>query len=176
MTLQVGLLEAGIAVAVLAGACGATWFAADAHYSKQLSSLEGQFEAAAKAQRAAVDAKIAKDQDTAKEVDSEAQQQISSMASVIADLSMRSAARSHSGALCATSSGAPVARVQSDRSAAPASSGSPAAPPAAAPAAAAVSAPGIDLGALSDALEIGVESVKAELLWRQYARETGQAK
>lgn len=176
MTLQVGLLEAGIAAAVLAGACGATWFGAAAYYSKELSSLEGQLLAAASAQKAAVDAQIATDQAAAKEVDNEAQQQIGSMASVIIDLSMRNAAGSRTAALCASPASAAIAHGQPDRSSATASSGPTATPSAAAPSPPAISTPSIDLGALSDALELGVESVKAELLWRQYARQTGQAK
>lgn len=176
MTLQVGLLEAGIAAAVLAGVCGATWFAADAHYSQALASLEGQLEGAAKAQKTAVDAQIATDQAAAKEIDGEAQQQIGSMASVISDLSVRVASGGRTVSLCTTAASTLIAHVQPDRPAATASPGPPANPAAAAPGVAPVSPAGVDLGSLTDAIELGVESVKAELLWREYARRTGQAK
>lgn len=176
MNLQIGLLEAGIALAILVGSCAATWFAADAHYSQAMSNLQGQLEGAAQAQKKAVDEQITKDGQAARQVDDEAKSQIGSMSAVIADLSVRNAHPGGSGRLCAPAASAPVPHSQPDRSAAPGGSIAPAGSAAASAPAPAVSAPSVDLGALNDALELGKESIKAELLWRQWARETGAAK
>lgn len=176
MKLEIGLLEVGIALAILIGACVATWFAADAHYSKAMSNLQGQLDEAARLQQRAVAEQIAKDGQAAKAVDDEAKSQIGSMSAVIADLSVRNAHPGGTGRLCAAAPGPAVPRVQSDRSAAPGGSIAPAGPPAASAGPPAVSTPGIDLGALGDALELGKESIQAELLWREYARKTGQVK
>lgn len=176
MNLQIGLLEAGIALAILIGSCLATWFAADAHYSQAMSNLQGQLDGAAKAQTHAVAEQIAKDGQAAKVVDDEAKSQIGSMSAVIADLSLRNAHPSGTGRLCAAAPSPPVPRVQPDRSAAAGGPNPPAGPPTASPNAPEVSAPGIDLGAIADGLELGAESIKAELFWREYARKTGQVK
>ena len=175
MKLEIGLLEAGIALAILIGSCIATWFAADAHYSKTLSNLQGQLDGAAQTQQRVVAEQIAKDGQAAKAVDDEAKSQIGSMSAVIADLSVRNAHPSGTGRLCAAGQGPQVPDRQSARPAAPGGSNSPAGPPAASTPAPAVSAPGIDLGALGDALELGSQSIKAELLWREWARKTGHA-
>ena len=176
MKLEIGLLEASIALAILIGSCVATWFAADAHYSRAFSSLEGQLDEAARLQQRAVAEQIAKDGQAAKAVDDEAKSQIGSMSAVIADLSLRNAHPGGTGRLCAGAPGPAVPRPQPDRPAAAGGSGTPSGPAAASAPAPAVSAPGIDLGALGDALELGKESIKAELLWREYARKTGQVK
>lgn len=179
MNLQIGLLEVGIALAVLAGGCGITWFAADAHYSQALSSLEGQLEGAAAAQKAAVNAQIKMDQDAAKEVDNEAKQQIGSMADTISYLSTLSMRKPAGGSTITVRPAAPgpaIACVQPDRPAI--ATGDRPVPEPAKPASepVAASAATIPADVLDGVLTVGQDALKAELLYREYLRRTGQVK
>lgn len=186
-TLEVTGLKIGIAVVVLAGACGVTWFSADAHYSRALSDLEGQLKGAAAARQTALDEQAKKDADFAKGIDDEAKQQIGSMASVIADLSTRNATvsvqrsggQSNRAALPGRiASSVPrdcpaVADVQPDRR--PATASNPAIPASQKPTADAATAC-IDSAVLAGILDVGTEALKAELYFRTFERGTGQAK
>ena len=179
MSLQTDAVEIGISVVVIAAACSVTWFAADAHYSKQLASFKGQIEGAAAAQKAAVTAQIKIDQDAAKEVDDATKQQIGSMAETISDLSLRlqHAASSGTRTVRPAPAGPAVACVKPDRSAA-AAGGGPVREPEK-PVAAAGSEPenaAISADILDGVLTVGIDALKAELLWRQYVRQTGQTK
>lgn len=180
-TLEVTGLKIGIAAAVLAGACAATWFAADSHYSQALSSLEGQLRGAAAAQKTAVDAQIATDQAAAKEVNDAAQTQIGNMAGTISDLSNRlqHAAGSHTITVRPAAPGPTVACVQPDRPAAAASSGpvpEPAKPTAGTAGSTQTDVAAIPADVLDGVLLVGIDALKAELLWREYVRKTGQVK
>jgi hypothetical protein len=164
--IQTLALKIGLALAI--GACGATWFAADAHYSKQYAALKAGYEQAAKDQKAVVDKTIAENTAVTEDINGKAQQ-ISSMGTVLGDLSVRLDAANHRPVrLCPAAAGAirpyldPIgpAITASDRPAP------------------AVAEPdiGIARGVVSGALEVGIDALKAELFWREYARRTGQAK
>jgi hypothetical protein len=165
------LLEAGISIAVLLGVAGVTWFAADAHYSQALASLEGQLKGAATAQAEAVAKQKQQDAEAAKEIDNEAQNQIGTMAGTIGDLSQRLWLQEHSPrrtiTLCPSTPSAARSSPEPERPATPASPGP---------------APGpqntvtvLDPAIVSDAIDLGIDAIKAELFWRSYARKTGQA-
>jgi hypothetical protein len=169
-TIEITALKISVAVAVLIGACAATWFKADAHYSQALSSLEGQLKGASEAQQKAVDKQKADDAAVTKDINEQAQQQIGSMAGTISALLLRKPAGSGAISVCTSSPSAARAPVQPERPAAAASPGPPAIP--ARPSIEAA----IDPGTLTDSLTVGIDAIKAELLWRDYARRTGQTK
>jgi hypothetical protein len=171
-TIELTLMKIGIAAAVLIGACVATWFAADAHYSQALSNLEGQLKGAAEVQQKAVDKQRADDAAAAKDIDDQAKTQIGSMAATISDLSVR---LQHAGGHTITVRPAPacpaVAAVQPDRPAV-ATGDRPVpepAKPAPQPAVATIPADVLD-----GTLGVGIDALKAELLWRQWVRQTRQ--
>jgi hypothetical protein len=187
-TIEITELKIGIAIAILAGACGATWFGADAYYSKALNNLEGQLKGANKVQKDELKTQAAKDTETTKGIDDEAQQQIGSMASVIADLSTRNAAISvqlaRSQADGAKVPGRIAASVPADCSTVinAQSNGSgtttgdrPVSKDAGSVGAAAESAK-LDAAVLDGILVTGQDALKAELLFRQFERGVGQAK
>jgi hypothetical protein len=170
--IQTLLLKIGIVAAVLIGACTATWFGADAHYSRQYEALKSSYEQAAKDQQAKVNQTIADNKAAAKAVNDEAQEQIGSMAATIGDLSLR--LQHNAGSRTVTVRAAPpcptIAAVQPDRPAAAASTGTPAeaAGPSDHPEAI------IDAGILTGVLDVSIDALRAELLWRQWVRETRQ--
>ena len=166
--IQTLALKVGLALAIVAGACGATWFAADSHYSQQYAALKAGYEQASRDQKAQVDRTIAENAAAAKDIDAQAQQQIGSMARTIADLSVRSAASRIAVRVCPAPASAPVAAVQSDRPAAAASNP--------APAAAAGPDIGIARDTLAGALDVGLDALRADVLFREYLRRTGQVK
>ncbi len=166
--LQTLALKIGIALAIVAGACGATWFAADSHYSQQYAALKAGYEQASRDQKAQVDRTIAENAAAAKDIDVQAQQQIGSMAGTITSLLMRKPAGGSAITVCATAPSAPVAAVQSDRPAAAASNP--------APAAAAGPDIGIARDTLAGALDVGLDALRADVLFREYLRRTGQVK
>lgn len=181
------LLKVGIAAAVCIAIAGTTWGFADAHYSQALSNLEGQLKGAAKARQDALDEQAKKDAATTKGIDDEAKQQIGSMASVIADLSSRNAAislqrprgQSNGAALPGrVASSVPrdcpaVSDVQPERRSAAASDTAIPAPEK--PTSDAATAC-LDRAVLDGTLDVGIDAMKAELLFRQFERGTGQAK
>jgi hypothetical protein len=170
--IQTLLLKIGIVAAVLIGACAATWFGADAHYSRQYEVLKSSYEQAAKDQQAKVNQTIADNQAAAKAVNDEAQEQIGSMAATIGDLSVR--LQHNAGSRTVTVRAAPscptVAAVQPERPAAPASPGP--APETAGPSDHPEAI--IDAGILTGVLDVSIDALRAELLWRQWVRETRQ--
>ncbi len=165
--IQMLALKIGLALAIVAGACGATWFAADSHYSNQYAALKAGYEQASRDQKAQVDRTIADNQAAAKAVNDEASQQIGSMARTIADLSVRASApgsRAITVRACPTST--PVATVQPDRSAVAASPG-----PAAESAKPVAT---VDPAILSGIIDVSIDAIRAELLWRQWVKSTRQ--
>jgi len=161
------LLKLGATAAVLAGVCTATWFAADAHYSQALSSLEGQLKGAADAQNLMVEQQKQRDAAVAKDIDNEAKAQIGSMAGTIGDLSKRLWVQEHTShvSLC-PSTGAANPRPEPERPGPPASPGAAGEPPR--------TAAILDPAIMSDAIDLGIDAIRAELFWRAYARRTGQ--
>jgi hypothetical protein len=165
------LLKIGLALAIIAGSCGATWFAADAHYSSQYTALKAGYEQASRDQTLHVAQTIASNAQASKEINDQAQTQIGSMAAVIGDLSKRLQQRSGTG---------PISLCPAATSPASAAAVSPGRTVTASPDAVAVpekrvdQAAAIDPNILGDALETGIAALKAEILWRQYIRRTGQ--
>jgi hypothetical protein len=170
--IQTLALKIALVAAVLVGTGAATWGFADAHYSRQYEALKSSYEQAAKDQQAKVNQTIADNKAAAKAVNDEAQAQIGSMAATIGDLSIR--LQHNAGGRTVTVRSAPscppVAAVQPERSAAPASSGPPAeaAGPSDHPEAI------IDAGILTGVLDVSIDALRAELLWRKWVRETRQ--
>jgi hypothetical protein len=166
--MQTLALKIGLAFAIMAGACGATWGLADAFYSRQYAALVASYEQAAKDQKAQVDKTVADNQAAAKAVDDEAKSQIGSMASVITTLSVRNAAGRNAVHLCPAPASAPIADAKPERPADTAGDR---------PAAIAAEPDiGIARDTVTGALTVGIDALKAELLFREYVRKTGQAK
>jgi hypothetical protein len=161
------LVKLELVAAVLVCAVGITWFAADAHYSQALASLEGQLKGAAKVQEAAVEAQKQRDAAATKDIDDKANAQIGSMADTIAGL-LRESARGRTIALCPAPAGSVRPYLDPVGPAIAAGPGRPAEP--ARPTQDAAIAPAI----LGKVLDTGIDALKAELLWREYARRTGQ--
>lgn len=168
--IQTLALKIGLALAIVAGACGATWFAADAHYSDQYAALKAGYEQAARDQKAQVDKTVADNQAAAKAVDDEANQQISGMAGTITSLLMRKPAGGSAVTVRACTAG--TVRPYLDP-VGPATTASPR--PAPEPAGSGVEA-AIAPAILTNVLDVALDALKAELLWREYARKTGQAR
>jgi len=165
--IQTLALKIGLALAIVVGACGATWFAADARYSRQYAALKAGYEQASKDQKAVVDKTIADNQAAAKDIDGKAEQ-IEGMAAVISDLSVRVGTGHSSVRMCAPAAG--TVRPYLDPIGPAVTAGD-------RPAAAAAEPDiGIARGIVSGALEVGIDALKAELFWREYARRTGQTK
>jgi hypothetical protein len=170
--IQTLLLKIGIVAAVLVGACAATWFGADAHYSRQYQALKSSYEQAARDQQAKVDQTIADNQAAAKAVNDEAQQQIGTMATTISDLSVRLQhnAGSRTVTVRTTPSCPTIATVEPDRSTVTASPG----PATAAPGPGEQPEVSIDASILTGVLDVSIDALKAELLWRKWVRDTRQ--
>jgi hypothetical protein len=171
--IQTLALKIGIALAILAGACGATWFASAAHYEQQYTALKSSYEQAARDQQLHVAETIASNQLAAKDIDEKAKVQIGSMAATISDLSVRlqhSSAGRGAIAMCAATAGPAHADAI-----APGRAIAPSADAAAVPAQPALQA-AIDPDVLADALDTGIEALRAELLFRQWAKRVGAAK
>jgi len=167
--IQAIALKLGLGAAILAAVVAGTWGAADAHYSRQYAALKASYEAAAAIQKEQVDRTIADNQAAAEAVNVAAQQQIGSMASVMADLSVRLKSGGGASRLCPAPTSTVSAGIQPDRPAAAASDRRPAGNPGSSQSIA------IDAGALGASLEVGIDALRAELLWREYARRTKQA-
>src|SRR6266403_3709749 len=160
------VLKIALALAIVGGACGATWFAADARYSRQYAALRGAYEQASRDQKAVVERTIADNQAAAKAVNDEAKQQIGDMSRVIADLSVRSTAGGHALRVCAAPAGTVRPYLDPIGPAVTAGPGRAAEPARAAPDAA------ITPAILWNVLDVGIDALKAELLWREWVRQT----
>jgi hypothetical protein len=154
------------AAALIAAVAGTTWFAADAHYTKQYTSLKSQYEQAAKDAKAERDATIAANKAAAERINNEAQEQIASMAAAIGDLSVRVNAGHGTIRVCPAPQGAAGAAQPPVGSTAAGSAGAVAGPQSTDLA--------IDGAILNDTLDAAIAAITAELQWRDYARSTGQ--
>lgn len=161
-------IELAAAIAILAGSCLASWFASEAHYARALSSLEGQLEGAGKAQQKAVKATEDHDAEVTKGVNDAAKVQIAGMDSDIAALRLRLESGAGAVRVCPSAPGSLQPYVQPDGPGLAAGDRQPAA----------AAGPDIEIGIARDtvvgALDIGIGSLKAQQLWRRYARGTGQ--
>lgn len=161
-------MEAVTAIAILLGACVATWFAADAYYSHQYEALKASIIQQAKDSQKIEDDRARENETVSKEIDREARIQISDMAVVMADLSLRlKAANSRSLKVCTAPAGTVRPYLDPIGPAAPGTDRLPRKPIEA--------TVGLSSGELKDILTIGIDSLKTELFWRDYARRTGQA-
>lgn len=154
----------------IAAACGITWFAADAHYSKALSSLEGQLKGAGAAQQKAVKATEDHDAEVTKGVNDAAKLQIAGMDSDIAALRLRLESGAGAVRVCPPAPGSLQPYVQPDGPGVAAGDRQSTVP----------GRPDVEVAIARDtlvsSLGIGIDALRAELLWRTYARGTGQVK
>lgn len=167
-TLELWLLRVVIVLTLAAGEAAAVWFAADAHYSRAYVALQADYQQATKDQAAEAAATLSRYAAASQEVNDEAQKQLAGMAATLADLRLRApAAGQPTVSLCtAQGPGRPP-----DAAVGPAAAGSPGGAPSAAGSGIELA---IDAGALGDTLDVAIDALSAELLWRQYARQTGQ--
>lgn len=163
------LAKLAVYAGVLSTCIVGTWFSADAYFSQEYEALKASVIQKAKDDQKAEDDRARANETVSKEVYSEAQSQIGDMATVMADLSVR--LKSHPSPLhsCPVTPGSLQPYVQP---------GGPQAPVAREPASGAAGpAPdvGVDRDTLKSVLTAAKQAVIAELLWRRYARGTGQA-
>jgi hypothetical protein len=159
----------GLRLLIVLIACGITWGAADVHYSKQITALKVAHTQELKDQQAQDAATLSRYAATSLEVNDEAQKQIASMSSDIADLRVRNDDAHAALQLCTSDpvrQPVPVA----DGSGAAASPG----PDAAAPGSSEPTV-AVPLDEYKDQLKIGIQAIDAELLMRRILREGGQA-
>lgn len=157
-------------LAVLLGVIAATWFAARAHYEGQYESLKGQLQGAAAAQDAAVKAQQAKDEQTSKGISYEANKVIGKRDDRIDQLTLQ---LQHAGRGAVQVCAAPASAAKPNEQ--PIGPGTGQSNPAAAEPARPAALAGVDPDVLASALTIGIDALKSEQFWRQYARGTGQA-
>jgi len=168
-TLALWLTRAGLFLAIIGATAGITWFAADAHYSKQYEDLKAQYAQTSKDQAAEDAATLTRYAQAAQEVNEDAKTELASAAASAADLGVR--LNDGYAAIRACSATSAVSPAPAVGSAVAADARQPAAdqgrtgPE--------VSA-GIDPEVLRDTLTTAIDAINAELLWRQYARQTGQ--
>lgn len=165
-TWQIWLLKGVAALAVLAAIVAGTWFKADAYYSAKYDNLKGQLVAEAKDQQKQVDATIANNTMVAKEINDEAVNQIGLMSDVISDLSVRLNTSRRPFTVCPATAGTPAIGAAPNGSGTTATAGRDPVP-----------STGIvvDRQVLTDILQAADDAVTADILWRKYARETGQS-
>lgn len=159
-------MEAVTAFVILVAACSITWFAADAHYSKALNNLEGQLQGAGKEQEKAVKATEAHDAEVMREINDAAKKQIATMDAAITDLKLRSATNPRPLKVCTTTTSSVKPYLDPIGPAAPRTDRL--------PRKSVETTVGLSSGELKDVLTVGIDSLKAELFWRDYARRTGQ--
>jgi hypothetical protein len=167
------ILKAALVLTFIAAICASTWFAAKEHYSAQFTVLKAGYDQAARDAKATQD-KIKQDNEkVTKEINDEAQSQISDMVRAIGDLSVR--LRASGGRplpLCPAAPSSPVADANPNRPGTSAGDRQLDHP-------AGHDDEGDEAGARAiflQAFVVGIESLKSNQLWRKYARETGQAK
>ena len=160
---QTLLLKIGLSLATLFAVISVTWFAAASHYSGKFVALRAQYEQAAKDAQKAADDKVLHDNYVSKEVNDEALQKLAGMSSTIDDLSSR--LRQH-----------PTIITTSDPSTCQAANGTPATVGSATPGSpnpaqgSSSTTSTLDTKALSDILDLGIDAINAELLWREWAK------
>lgn len=167
ITLPTWFWKAVAGLAVLAGACGATWFMADAHYSKQYVALKSQYEQATKDQAAENAATLTQYAQAALGVQDEAKSELADMDATIDDLRVRLSTASGPAIKVSRSASSAGTHAVANGSATAASSGSSAAATGSATAC-------LDVDTERLALTVGKDALSAEILWRKFARGTGQ--
>jgi hypothetical protein len=152
------LVRIGVFVVLVGCGAAGVWLKAKHHYETKYNDLKAAYEQAAKVQEAHTAEVVEQHKATAERIDHEAQEQIGSMGTVIADLSKRlhDKPRGSPGQVPAPAPSAPVAD-------------------------AAANGPTVETGdrclaAVAPAdvaagLDIGIDALEALLLWREWARE-----
>lgn len=163
------LAKLAVYAGVLSTCIVGTWFAADAYFSREYEALKASVIQEAKDAQKAEDDRARANETVSKGVYDAAQTQIGDMAVVMADLSVRLKAHPSSLKVCPVTPGSLQPYVQPGGPQAPVAGES--APGVAGPA----SDVGIDRDTLKSILTAAKQAVIAELLWRRYARGTGQA-
>jgi len=163
--MQALALKIALLAAIMVGACVATWFKADAYYSQKYTSLKAQYEQAAKDQEIEKAKLLATYAHAAQEVNDEAKYTISGMSVSISDLGMRLRSSHSALSMCTSTASAGSTGEQPNGPATAASVGAVANPQATI---------GIDANVLASTLDTAIDAIEANVLWRKYARETGQ--
>jgi hypothetical protein len=164
-TIELTFAKIGIAIAILLGCCGATWFAADAHYSSQYAALKAKdMQKAADAQKI-IDDKARADETVTKEVNDEAVAQIGVMSDAIVGLLQHPITITRT---VTAIQGPAELDVKPDGPGIAASPG-----PADGPEKTIGAC--LDPATLKQILDIATSGIDAELEWRKWARGTGQA-
>jgi hypothetical protein len=162
----------GLKLLVLALMCGATWAAADVHYSKIIAQLKATDAQAAKDAQAEAAATLTRYAQSAQEINDEAANQIAGMSGDIHDLSVR-ANDAHS-ALAICTAAVPVEPVSVANGPGTAAS-APVDSTAAGSTKSSESRIAIEPGQLRSDLEVARKAIESELLFREWLRQNGQA-
>lgn len=163
-TIQLWLLKLGIVAALMLAVGVGAWFAADAHYSKKYEDLKSSYQQATKDQ-AAILTQYAQ---ASMEINDEAKSKLAGAGTVVRDLSVRLDGSHAALQICTSTTGVDE---YANRSAAAGSTGP--AGTGTQPIGATVS---VDPQTYHDELSVAIDAITAELLWRDYARRTGQVK
>ena len=167
-TLPVWVWKLLAGLLLIAATAGVTWFAADAHYSKQYVALKASYDQATKDQQAANDRLKSQFASDTKELENEYKAQLADLGSSISDLGMRLQGHGEALRICTNDpvwTSVPVAN----------GSGTGSGPTA--PAAATGSTEptiAIPAGQLRDDLKIGIDAIAGEKALRRLLQEGGQ--
>ena len=152
---------------VLVSLLGGVYYTGYVHGERTYVELKSQYEAQAKVQEEQQQKIMADNAATVKRINDEAKQQVDSMSVALGDLSMRLQSNHRAISLCPATTSTSNAVNPTNGSAATASPQ---------PTQAATPTVAIDSAILGDTLDTAISAVTAELQWRDYARNTGQAK
>ena len=156
--IKVWALKIGIVLALLIAVVTGTWFAADAHYSKQYTSLEAQLRQEAKDQEVENAKTLARYATAAQEINDETQTKLAGANDHVARLVRESRDRANQVSVCPATPGQLAAANAANG---PAVAGSDQSATVA-----------LEAATLRSALEVGIDALNAELLWRKWAAET----
>ena len=168
-TLPIWVWKLFAGVALIGATAGITWFAADAHYTKQYTALKASLQQEARDQQAEDAATLTRYAAASQEINHEAEKQIAGMSSDIADLRVRNDGSTTALQLCTNDTVRPVVPVANGSGTAagagPDASSTGSSEPTVA----------VPLGEYKDQLSIGIKAIDAELALRQLLRAGGQA-
>ena len=168
-TIELTLAKLGIFVAVLAGTFGVGWFASAAHSAAQYNLLLGQERQRAADAQKVVDDQVKANTTVTKEVNDEAVAQIGVMSDTIAGLLLRKPSTVTVTRFVAAPQGAGIPDGKPNGPAVPGRADPPAEHPSTTAAVAC-----LDAETLRDVLDLADKTISEVLLFREYARGTGQ--
>jgi hypothetical protein len=167
-SLQILALKAVAALAILAAVVAGTWFKAEAYYGNKYAALLAEEKQHATDAQRAVDDKIRADTTVSKEVNDEAVAQIAALSNTVDRLVRERTTLTLRPVSSPAAKGPPGA---DDAAHGPAATGNPAETPQPAATVAAC----LDPGSLRDILDVADQTISELLLFREYARQTGQS-